>query len=88
MGREPRSSLCACSWRDVYTIPASLSLGQRVTSDSAAGKWLSTDELELRYATAGALAGTTNKLYADCNAGFEVRYRSVPTIQSGYTMTH
>jgi len=40
--RKPRSSLCACSWRDVYTIPASLSLGQRITSDSAAGKWLST----------------------------------------------
>jgi len=47
-----------------------------------------TDELELRYATAGALAGTTNRLYADCNSGFEVRYRSVPTVQSGYTITH
>jgi len=46
------------------------------------------DELELRYATAGALAGTTNRLYADCNSGFEVRYRSVPTVQSGYTITH
>ena len=47
-----------------------------------------TDELELRYATDGALAGTTNRLYADCNSGFEVRYRSVPTVQSGYTITH
>ena len=47
-----------------------------------------TDELELRYATAGALAGTTNRLYADCNSGFEVRYRSVPTVQSGCTITH
>jgi len=47
-----------------------------------------TGELELRYATAGALAGTTNRLYADCNSGFEVRYRSVPTVQSGYTITH
>ena len=37
-----QGALCACSWRDVYTIPASLSLGQRVISDSAAGKWLST----------------------------------------------
>ena len=46
------------------------------------------DELELRYATAGALAGTTNRLYADCNSGFEVRYRSVPMVQSGYTITH
>jgi len=47
------------------------------------------DELELRYATAGALAGTTNRLYADCNSGFKVRYhRSVPTVQSGYTITH
>ena len=47
-----------------------------------------TDELELRYATAGALAGTTNRLYADCNSGFEVRNCSVPTVQSGYTITH
>jgi len=49
---------------------------------------LTADELELRYATAGALAGTTDRLYADCNSGFKVRYRSVPTVQSGYTITH
>jgi len=49
--------------------------------------WCS-DELELRYATAGALVGTTNRLYADSNSGFKVRYRSVPTVQSGYTITH
>jgi len=44
--------------------------------------------LSCRYATAGALAGATNRLLADCNSGFEVRYRSVPTVQSGYTITH
>jgi len=32
--------------------------------------------------------GTTNRLYADCNSGFEVCYCSVPTVQSGYTITH
>ena len=47
-----------------------------------------TDELELRYATAGALTGTANRLYADSNSGFKVRYRSLPTVQSGYTITH
>ena len=47
-----------------------------------------TDELELRYATAGALAGTTNRLYADCNSGFKVRYRSVPMIQSNTERLH
>jgi len=46
--------------------------------------------LSCRYATAGALAGATNRnrLRADCNSGFKVRYRSVPTVQSGYTTTH
>ena len=50
-----QGALCTCSWCDVYTIPASLSLGQRVTSDSAAGKRLS--KLITRKGSASRAAG-------------------------------
>jgi len=50
-----QGALCTCSWCDFYTIPASLSLGQCVTSDSAAGKRLST--LITRKGSASRAAG-------------------------------
>jgi len=46
------------------------------------------DELELPLCDCRRSGLSTNRLLADCNSGFEVRYRSVPTVQSGYTITH
>jgi len=47
-----------------------------------------TDELELPLCDCRRSGRSTNRLLADCNSGFEVRYRSVPTVRSGYTITH
>ena len=49
---------------------------------------LCTDELELTLCDCRRCGRCNRQLLAECNSGFEVRYRSVPTVQSGYTITH
>jgi len=49
---------------------------------------VSADELELTLCDCRRSGRCNRQLLAECNSGFEVRYRSVPTVRSGYTITH
>ena len=60
---------------------------ESIASSTAAENWAmmsqggrGTDELELPLCDCQRSGRSTNRLLADCNSGFEVGYRSVPTV--------